>query len=394
MGSAARRQGCSRATLSPRGTLVSYAAMSSEPISIKPAGHYLQARSPCEAFGWAMPEFAAKTGAKAAAQGGGDDRVRPGFTFPWRQPTPSRPSRKPSRNAQRGGKILLDRSRISITPLMPESEVLMSYASTFFGFRIGLWVLPGPGGLPADAPRKRPTAAPVAVMVSHPVERGMSPTTRDFTSRNVRRRFRRAAGTRLWLSHQGQLQGRGRWSRKGDVLFKIDPRPYQAVYDSAVAQIKLNEAPVEAGGRRLRPRPGAKPDARGHQQAGRRPVHCRRRHCRSVRRGRQRLLPSRPGSTSSSPTSSPPSTGASAAMLSPWATWCKPGTRPVALCLRRSCRWIRCTPTSMWTSTPRYGFRQLAREGKAGLAPRWRVSRVGWGWPTRWDSHIGERSTS
>jgi RND family efflux transporter MFP subunit len=32
---------------------------------------------------------------------------------------------------------------------------------------------------------------------------------------------------------------------KGDILTQIDPRPYQAVYDSAMAQIKLNEAQLK-----------------------------------------------------------------------------------------------------------------------------------------------------
>jgi RND family efflux transporter MFP subunit len=51
--------------------------------------------------------------------------------------------------------------------------------------------------------------------------------------------------------------------RKGAVLFKIDPRPYQAVYDSAVAQIKLNEAQMNqaiadnARARELAKTPGA-----------------------------------------------------------------------------------------------------------------------------------------
>src|SRR5262249_47264610 len=37
----------------------------------------------------------------------------------------------------------------------------------------------------------------------------------------------------------------GQEVKKGQRLFLIDPRPYKAVYDSAVAQIKLNEAQMK-----------------------------------------------------------------------------------------------------------------------------------------------------
>ena len=43
-----------------------------------------------------------------------------------------------------------------------------------------------------------------------------------------------------WLSEQDAVQG-GVRSQKGDVLFQIDARPYQAQLDQAVAQVTSNE---------------------------------------------------------------------------------------------------------------------------------------------------------
>jgi RND family efflux transporter MFP subunit/putative MATE family efflux protein len=88
-----------------------------------------------------------------------------------------------------------------------------------------------------------PQAAPIPVTVSCPVEREVTDYA-DFTGRTAA-----VDSVELRARVSGYLDKvnfkEGALVNKGDILFKIDPRPYKAVYDSAVAQIKLNEAQMK-----------------------------------------------------------------------------------------------------------------------------------------------------
>jgi len=95
------------------------------------------------------------------------------------------------------------------------------------------------GCQPNAAGRKTATELQ-AVPISHPVQRDVTDHV-DFTGRtdsvfsvDVRARV------------SGYLEKRhfkdGSDVKKGDLLFEIDPRPYQAQLDQALAQVKLNEA--------------------------------------------------------------------------------------------------------------------------------------------------------
>ena len=66
--------------------------------------------------------------------------------------------------------------------------------------------------------------------------------------------------------------------KKGDLLFEIDPRPYQAQLDQATGQVNLYQAAAQARPGHLRPRPGhRRQGARGRQPAAARPGPRRRR---------------------------------------------------------------------------------------------------------------------
>jgi multidrug efflux system membrane fusion protein len=84
---------------------------------------------------------------------------------------------------------------------------------------------------------------PPAVPVSHPVEREVTDfydftgQTGAFDSVNI---IARVTG---YL--EPPLFEEGSEVKKGDLLFEIDPRPYQFQLDQAVSQVKLNEAQLE-----------------------------------------------------------------------------------------------------------------------------------------------------
>jgi multidrug efflux system membrane fusion protein len=88
-----------------------------------------------------------------------------------------------------------------------------------------------------------PTAESPAVPVSKPVSRQVTEYV-DFTGRtdaveavDVRARV---TGYLVRMPFQ-----EGKEVKKGDLLFEIDPRPYQAQLDQALAQVKLNQASLE-----------------------------------------------------------------------------------------------------------------------------------------------------
>jgi len=98
------------ATLSPRGTLVSFAAMSSGPMSISPLDVIFKPLT-MRGFWLGHPEIAAKI-APAIAQAGtmiASGRVR----IPVARTYPLSSIKEAAAHAQRGGKILLDVAGLS-----------------------------------------------------------------------------------------------------------------------------------------------------------------------------------------------------------------------------------------------------------------------------------------
>jgi len=93
------------------------------------------------------------------------------------------------------------------------------------------------------APAEAPAAAPPTVTVSYPVECEVTDFA-DFTARTAA-----VDSVELRARVSGHLDKvgfkEGTLVKKGDVLFKIDPRPYKAIYDNALAQIKINEAQLK-----------------------------------------------------------------------------------------------------------------------------------------------------
>src|SRR6266849_1021786 len=90
------------------------------------------------------------------------------------------------------------------------------------------------------APSEAPVAAPIPVMVSYPVERDVTDYT-DFTARTA------AVDSVDVKAHVwGYLEKvnfkEGALVNKGDVLFELDPRPYQAVLNQAKAKVTQDEA--------------------------------------------------------------------------------------------------------------------------------------------------------
>jgi RND family efflux transporter MFP subunit len=124
-----------------------------------------------------------------------------------------------------------------------EKEVLMKYrspvrvvAALVLGLSAGLT---GCTRAPVDAPAPAPT--PVAV--SYPVERDVTDYA-DFTARTA------AVDSVEVRAHVwGYLDKvnfkEGALVKKGDVLFELDPRPYQAVVNQAQAKVAQDEAQLK-----------------------------------------------------------------------------------------------------------------------------------------------------
>src|SRR5438477_153174 len=91
--------------------------------------------------------------------------------------------------------------------------------------------------------QQAPEPKPPAIPVSHPVQRDVTDFA-DYTghtdavqSVNVRAR---ASGFLLRMPFE-----EGAEVREGDLLFEIDPRPYQALVDQAESQVVLNKASLD-----------------------------------------------------------------------------------------------------------------------------------------------------
>jgi RND family efflux transporter MFP subunit len=126
-----------------------------------------------------------------------------------------------------------------LATLYKETEAVKSYSSAFFGSALILGFclgLTGCGRAPADAP----SAAPIPVEVSYPVEREVTDHA-DYTARTA------AVDSVEVRAHVwGYLQKvnfkEGALVNKDDVLFELDPRPYQALLDQAKAKVAQDES--------------------------------------------------------------------------------------------------------------------------------------------------------
>src|ERR1700688_2487601 len=92
----------------------------------------------------------------------------------------------------------------------------------------------------ARAPSEAPEAAPPPVAVSHPVEWDVTDYA-DFTAR-----IAAVDSVEVRAHAWGYLDKvnfkEGALVRKGDVLFELDPRPYQALLNQAKAKVAQDEA--------------------------------------------------------------------------------------------------------------------------------------------------------
>src|ERR1700722_4046376 len=116
----------------------------------------------------------------------------------------------------------------------------MRYPSTFFA---GAALVFGSGlGLTgcARTPTEAPAAAPVTVTVSYPVERYVTDYA-DFTAR-VAPVDSVEVRAHAWGYLEKVNFKEGALVKKGDVLFEIDPRPYQALLDQANAKVRQDQA--------------------------------------------------------------------------------------------------------------------------------------------------------
>jgi RND family efflux transporter MFP subunit len=92
----------------------------------------------------------------------------------------------------------------------------------------------------ARAPSGAPPAAPLSVTVSYPVERDVTDYA-DFTAR-IAAVDSVEVRAHVWGYLQKVNFTEGALVKKGDILFALDPRPYQATLDQAKAKVDQDEA--------------------------------------------------------------------------------------------------------------------------------------------------------
>jgi RND family efflux transporter MFP subunit len=90
------------------------------------------------------------------------------------------------------------------------------------------------------APVEAPAAAPPSVMVSYPVERQVTDHA-DFTAR-IAAVDSVEVRAHVWGYLEKVNFKEGALVKKGDVLFELDPRPYQALLNQAKAKVRQDEA--------------------------------------------------------------------------------------------------------------------------------------------------------
>ena len=107
---------------------------------------------------------------------------------------------------------------------------------------VGLFLTSLISGCQQKQPKIAPSEAP-AIPVSHPIERVVTDFV-DFTGRTVPVHsvniVPRVTG---YLTKMPFKEGSD--VKAGDLLFEIDPRPYQAQLDQAQSQVTLNQAQLE-----------------------------------------------------------------------------------------------------------------------------------------------------
>src|SRR3989441_953214 len=95
----------------------------------------------------------------------------------------------------------------------------------------------------AGAPSGAPAPAPTPVTVSRPVERYVTDYA-DFTGR-VAAVDSVEVRARVWGYLDKVNFKEGALVKKGDVLFELDPRPYEAVLNQAKAKVAQDEAQLK-----------------------------------------------------------------------------------------------------------------------------------------------------
>jgi RND family efflux transporter MFP subunit len=137
-------------------------------------------------------------------------------------PTPKGPSNKSPASAQRGGRILL--------------IVLVVIAAAAIGYRYMV--------APQSAQQAAPAGPPApAVTVAKPLVQDLM-EWRDFTGQ-----FEARESVEIRVRVSGYLESvdftDGQLVKKGDLLFVIEPRPYEIALDSAKAQLTQAEAQLQ-----------------------------------------------------------------------------------------------------------------------------------------------------
>jgi RND family efflux transporter MFP subunit len=92
-------------------------------------------------------------------------------------------------------------------------------------------------------PLEDASGAPVTVMVSHPVEKEVTDYA-DYTARTAAIESVEVRA-RVWGYLDKVHFKEGALVKKGEVLYEIDPRTYQALYEAAKAQVAQNEANLQ-----------------------------------------------------------------------------------------------------------------------------------------------------
>jgi RND family efflux transporter MFP subunit len=115
----------------------------------------------------------------------------------------------------------------------------MCYSSTFCGSALFLGFCVGLTGC-TRAPLEGPAATPIPVTVSYPVERYVTDHA-DFTAR-IAAVDAVEVRAHVWGYLDKVNFKEGALVKKGDVLFELDPRPYQAMLDQAKAKVAQDEA--------------------------------------------------------------------------------------------------------------------------------------------------------
>jgi RND family efflux transporter MFP subunit len=95
----------------------------------------------------------------------------------------------------------------------------------------------------ARAPSEGPAAAPIPVTVSYPVERDVTDYA-DFTAR-IAAVDSVEVRAHVWGYLDKVNFKEGALVKKGDVLFELDPRPYQAMLNQAKAKVAQDEAQLK-----------------------------------------------------------------------------------------------------------------------------------------------------